>query len=232
MLEDLKGKKILVVTAHPDDESALAAGTLKLLADAGSEVHLICATKGEKGRAHLEKACDVEELKSMREAELQTAASLVGISHVRVYEFPDGGLSEYVENLEKLIQDHIDFYLPDVVFGFGAEGYTGHKDHSASFKAAFGASFKSGLSYYSFSLPGEPLRSKYVEKLAVKKINGDYDEVLASMEDPDFTVEVDPDFKLSVLKHHQSQWNGLDPEKVFGKDLAHNFLSKEYFSVI
>ena len=44
-------KKILLVFAHPDDESFAAAGTVAKYVKAGWEVDLICATRGEKGEA-------------------------------------------------------------------------------------------------------------------------------------------------------------------------------------
>jgi LmbE family N-acetylglucosaminyl deacetylase len=229
MIEDLKGKKILVVTAHPDDESALAGGTIRMLVDSGSEVHLLCATKGEKGTSHLGRPCEPQEIKQIRSQELEKARQLAGIAHVRIYEFPDGQLGQYVDNLIRLIQDHIDFFRPDYVLGFGQDGYTGHLDHIAAFKAAFGASFKSGIPYMAFSLPPSPLKEQYLEKLNGLQLNGTYSEVSNSLP-PDLVVQVDPKLKLEIMRCHQSQWEGLNPEKTFGKDLSEHFLTHEYFS--
>jgi len=49
------GSKILVFTAHPDDESYLAAGTIYENTRRGGKTFLVCATGGELGSAHLKK---------------------------------------------------------------------------------------------------------------------------------------------------------------------------------
>jgi len=50
------GKRLLVVTAHPDDESFLASGTMLANANAGGNNFVFCATLGERGKSHLEQA--------------------------------------------------------------------------------------------------------------------------------------------------------------------------------
>ena len=45
----LAGRTILGVFAHPDDESLACGGTLARAADAGANVVLLCATRGERG---------------------------------------------------------------------------------------------------------------------------------------------------------------------------------------
>lgn len=42
-------QRMLVVLAHPDDESFPLGGTLAKYAAAGVEITLVCATKGEAG---------------------------------------------------------------------------------------------------------------------------------------------------------------------------------------
>ena len=45
-----QNRKLLVVLAHPDDETFGMGGTLALYAQQGVEVHLVCATRGDSGR--------------------------------------------------------------------------------------------------------------------------------------------------------------------------------------
>jgi LmbE family N-acetylglucosaminyl deacetylase len=40
---------VLAFSAHPDDETMLAGGTLALLGRAGAQVQSLCATRGEGG---------------------------------------------------------------------------------------------------------------------------------------------------------------------------------------
>ena len=42
-------KKLLAVFAHPDDEAFGPGGTLAKYAKEGVEIHLLCATRGERG---------------------------------------------------------------------------------------------------------------------------------------------------------------------------------------
>jgi len=42
-------KVLLVVLAHPDDETFGTGGTLAYYASKGVDVHLLCATRGEVG---------------------------------------------------------------------------------------------------------------------------------------------------------------------------------------
>jgi LmbE family N-acetylglucosaminyl deacetylase len=48
-MESNNEKKILVVLAHPDDETFGMGGTLALYARRGVKVYLVCATRGEVG---------------------------------------------------------------------------------------------------------------------------------------------------------------------------------------
>ncbi|HEY9528957.1 MAG TPA: PIG-L family deacetylase, partial [Anaerolineales bacterium] len=41
--------RLLVVFAHPDDESMGMGGTLARYAAEGVEIHLVCASRGERG---------------------------------------------------------------------------------------------------------------------------------------------------------------------------------------
>ena len=42
-------KRILIIMAHPDDETFSVGGTIAKYVKAGSEVSLLCATRGEAG---------------------------------------------------------------------------------------------------------------------------------------------------------------------------------------
>ena len=50
----MKNNKVLVLAAHPDDETLGLGATLKKLSDEGSEIQLITFTDGEGARGSLE----------------------------------------------------------------------------------------------------------------------------------------------------------------------------------
>jgi LmbE family N-acetylglucosaminyl deacetylase len=63
--------KVLCITAHPDDESVFAGGTLALLALRGAEVKILCCTRGEGGEAGEPPLCSRAALGALREVELR-----------------------------------------------------------------------------------------------------------------------------------------------------------------
>ncbi len=88
---------VIVVGAHPDDETlGLGAGIAQLVAD-GVEVHVVCASAGEAALSHV--GVDIPDLARRRVAELREAMLTLGVSSVTVPGFPDGRLSEREDDL-------------------------------------------------------------------------------------------------------------------------------------
>lgn len=73
---------VLAVHAHPDDESLSTGALLASLARAGTEVSLLTATRGEEGEVvpGSVPAEDPRPLEQVREAEIDAAASILGLS--------------------------------------------------------------------------------------------------------------------------------------------------------
>lgn len=221
-------KKILVVTAHPDDESPLAAGTIRQVVDSGGEVRLLCATLGEKGRSHVGENISHEDLKELRRGELQEAAAVLGFSKIYILQFADGLLANSILNFSERIVEEIDVYNPDFIFSFGIDGYTGHHDHVAANRSAVIAATVRSKKLVCFSLPPEPWRTPCVEVLQKKRKFGVYQNTQDYM-DPTITVRVDEHTKLRAIYCHKTQLAGLDPHKIFPPELAKHFLTYEYF---
>jgi N-acetylglucosamine malate deacetylase 2 len=130
--------RLLVFTAHPDDETIFAGGTIALLTRAGFTVDLLCATRGEGGEAGEPPLCEREKLGEVRSAELRLAASVLGCSGVEFLTFldpdvkPDGTLGAFSTDLQEVIrqmsiilrQTHYDALLTH-----GTNGEYGHPAH-------------------------------------------------------------------------------------------------------
>lgn len=119
---------LLVVTAHPDDESFPMGGTLAKYAAEGARVVLVSATRGEAGLPGIGAA----ETARIREAELRAAALTLGVARVEFLDHVDGQLSqadpgEVVDKLIALLEEE----RPDAVITFGRDGISGHPDHVA-----------------------------------------------------------------------------------------------------
>jgi LmbE family N-acetylglucosaminyl deacetylase len=125
--------RLMCVLAHPDDESLGTGGTLAKYAAEGVETYVITATRGERGRfgASGERAAPAI-VGAAREAELQAAASVLGIREVTQLGFPDGGLDAVDPvHVQNVIASHLRRVKPQVVITFGPEGAYGHPDHIA-----------------------------------------------------------------------------------------------------
>src|SRR5512132_1868225 len=82
---------LVLLLAHPDDETFFAAGTIAQAAASGRRVGLLCATRGDRGATG--GVCTIEELPEVREAELREAARILGIHEVDMLPFEDQQLS-------------------------------------------------------------------------------------------------------------------------------------------
>jgi LmbE family N-acetylglucosaminyl deacetylase len=127
----------MAVLAHPDDESLGVGGTLAKYAAEGTEVVLVTATRGERGRFKglrptTEGHPGPEALARIREAELQAAAAELGVGTVSLLGYPDQQLDR-VDPREVIgrIVAEMRRFRPDVVVTFGPDGAYGHPDHVA-----------------------------------------------------------------------------------------------------
>jgi LmbE family N-acetylglucosaminyl deacetylase len=162
MIETLR---LMVVAAHPDDETLGFGAVLARYASEGVETSLITATRGERGRfldhrfgtaGHPGAAA----LAEIRERELHEAAGALGIGRVTVLGYEDQRLDRaHAEGAIARIASEIRRVRPHVVLTFAADGAYGHPDHiaisqlaTAATVAAASASIENGTGI----IPGTP----------------------------------------------------------------------------
>jgi LmbE family N-acetylglucosaminyl deacetylase len=150
-------KKILVVLAHPDDESFGMGGTLAYYVKKGVEVHLVCATRGEAGEVPPEMLEGFDSVAKLRENELRCAAGILGLTSVHFLEYRDSGMPGSpdnhhpdalarapVEDVAAKVTGYIREIRPDVVITFDPMGGYHHPDHIAIHKATVKAFYAAG----------------------------------------------------------------------------------------
>lgn len=124
--------RALAIYAHPDDPEVSCGGLLARWARAGTEVHAIVATRGEKG-SH-DPATDAEALAGRRAEEVRAAAVVLGLAGVEMLGHPDGELAA-VSGLVGQLVGLLRRLRPDVVVGvdptaiFFGDAYVNHVDH-------------------------------------------------------------------------------------------------------
>jgi len=116
-LENVKGKSIVVVTPHPDDEHFSMAATLSMLAKNGNTIQIIVLTNDNKGSKDLEMTR--ERLARIRRAEEEAATRACGIpvENLTWLGYEDGDL-EYADPrvLRGEIARLLKKFRPDIVF--------------------------------------------------------------------------------------------------------------------
>lgn len=133
---------LLWILAHPDDEAFGNSGVMTWAQTQGLRCGLVCATRGEAGEISDPALADRESLGAVREVELRTAMSLVGLAALRILPFRDSGMAGMPENadprsLQKAseasvlahLTAHIRQLRPSMVMTFGPDGVYGHPDH-------------------------------------------------------------------------------------------------------
>jgi LmbE family N-acetylglucosaminyl deacetylase len=125
---------ILLVFAHPDDETSSVAGTTAKYAQRGVAVDLICATRGEKG-SRLDVPPEVDTA-TTRESELRIATGITGVRDIYLLGYVDGDLEKAdAGGIADRVKDIMGKVQPEVVITFGPDGISGHPDHMAISRA-------------------------------------------------------------------------------------------------
>lgn len=135
-------KTILVIFAHPDDESHGPGGTLAKYAAEGIKVHYLCATRGEAGTVDNRFLKNGRRIAELRTAELGQAAAELGLADVSFLGYRDSGMEGTPENLHPgslntapleevagRIAEFMRLLRPDVIITHDQYGWYGHPDH-------------------------------------------------------------------------------------------------------
>ena len=135
-IESWTGKRILVLSPHPDDDVLTSGGTLALLARAGNEVHVVVYTDGNAGSR--DPAMTLRRLGEIRRGEERNAMATLGVPEENIFFLGhDDGMLEYADarELTKEVAAHIRRVQPDAVLAPdpGAPYVQYHKsDHRAA----------------------------------------------------------------------------------------------------
>jgi LmbE family N-acetylglucosaminyl deacetylase len=125
----------LAVYAHPDDAEISCGGTLARWAAAGSEVHVLVCTTGDKGSS--DPKTDPKSLARRRAKETTAAAKVLGLAGHDNLGLPDGELDNTTSVREAIVA-YVRTVRPDVVICpdptaiFFGDRYFNHHDHRAT----------------------------------------------------------------------------------------------------
>lgn len=231
----LTSKRLLVVHAHPDDESIYTAHLIAQTVQAGGEVLVVTLTRGEKGKTQdpdlISLNSDESAMADYRENELRNATSVLGaefrILGARAYQdsgmrFNLLGKPSKPRRLEeqslaaaslKVISEELVAVLkefrPDAVVSYNSKGGFGHPDHRATHHATM-------LALRQFRPKGRPPKFWVIAEPGEKF---------------DFEVsgKATADLKRAALACHRSQIVIQGDEYSYSSDESHRFDSEERF---
>jgi LmbE family N-acetylglucosaminyl deacetylase len=148
---------MLVVLAHPDDETYGLGGTLAFSSWCGVAVHLLCATGGEAGYMPPELLERYGTAATVRQAELRCASEKLGLASVHLMGYRDSGMLGAPENehpralvaapqdeVAAIITHYMRLLKPHVVLTFDPAGGYRHPDHIAVHRATTQAFHQAG----------------------------------------------------------------------------------------
>jgi N-acetyl-1-D-myo-inositol-2-amino-2-deoxy-alpha-D-glucopyranoside deacetylase len=143
---------LLIVTAHPDDETFGSGGALAKYASDGVKVYCACATRGEVGTFEAEHMKGHATVGDMRWAEFECAARVLGLAGVIHLGFRDSGMVGSADNVhpQALVNAPVDDVAarvvkvirelkPQVIITSDPIGGYHHPDHIAIHKATLKA---------------------------------------------------------------------------------------------
>ncbi|MDQ3574225.1 MAG: PIG-L family deacetylase [Actinomycetota bacterium] len=200
MPADREVTRALVVAAHPDDVDFGAAGTVAAWTDAGVAVTYCIVTDGDAGGFDPE--VPRSQIPTIRRAEQEAAAEVVGVSDVVFLGYPDGRLQATIE-LRRDIARVIRRVRPERVLCPSPERnwqriYPSHPDHLAAGEAALCAVYPDARN--AFAHP--ELAVEGYEPWSVPEVW-----VMAGPHEPNRFTDITVVFerKLAALGCHQSQ---------------------------
>jgi LmbE family N-acetylglucosaminyl deacetylase len=208
--------RVLVVMPHPDDEAIFCGGFLHKLSVNAIPTRVITMTAGEKSALRYG-VKPTDDLGEIREKELATALTILGVNDFCIYHYPDGTLEEIGETIQKKIRTNIRSFHPTHVVTLEPDGIYGHPDHIA-------------VSEFTKRVVRRPIRLLYVTvspsyhlPKSAKPIRPD---VELRLRQPDIIA------KLKALRAHNSQFMGPIGTvlKTFVFFLINNMTANEFFA--
>ena len=199
-IADSEIKRVLVVSAHPDDSDFGASGTIAQWVKKGIEVAYVFCTNGDQGGE--ESGFTKEEMPAIRQREQREAGVAVGVTDITFLNYRDGWLVPTIE-LRKDIVRQIRISKPDRMLIQSPERnwdrlFSSHPDHMAAGEAAIQAVYPDSRNPFAFE---DLLKVEGLEPWRVKEV------WVTSTSNPDHYVDITTTFdkKMKALHAHVSQ---------------------------
>lgn len=261
MKDTYEGFRILLVHAHPDDETINNGATMALYAARGAKVTLVTCTRGEEGEvlvpglSHLASAHD-DTLGSHREIELANAMSALGVRDYRFLgNFRDSGMMGSTTNngadvfwqvevdvAARLLATIIDEVQPHILITYDEIGGYGHPDHIKTHLVAMRASELSKWQIQKIYWNTIPKSVIAAGIAAMKEVGSDFfgtdnvDDIPFAKDDSFVTTLIDGnefvEAKMEAMKAHATQIALDGPFFALSNNLGLQIWGHEYYTLV
>jgi LmbE family N-acetylglucosaminyl deacetylase len=235
-------RRVLVVVAHPDDETFGLGSAIATCTQADYDVTVCCATRGEAGETLVEPPAG-STLGDVREAELRAAGDVLGVKQIVLLDFADSGMTgdlppgalagALLDDVVAAVGQVIEDVQPELVITLDHEYGDHHRDHDMIGSATVAAMrSRPGVPVYLWTVKRSTF-DRFLAQLGELRPDSDYvagDAVGMGRPDDHVTTVVD----IAAVRHlrergaaaHASQpppWQGMPPEVV------EEFLGTDHF---
>ena len=261
MKDTYEGFRILLVHAHPDDETINNGATMALYAARGAQVTLVTCTRGEEGEvlvpglSHLASAHN-DTLGSHREIELANAMIALGVRDYRFLgNFRDSGMMGSESNNGErvfwqadldvaalLLATIIDEVQPHILITYDEIGGYGHPDHIKTHLVAMRASELSQWRIQKIYWNTMPKSVIAAGIAAMKAVGSDFfgtdnvDDIPFAKEDSFVTTLIDGnefvEAKMAAMKAHATQIALDGPFFALSNNLGLQIWGHEYYTLV
>ena len=192
-------RRVLVITAHPDDAEFGAGGTVARLVREGLQVSYCIVTNGNKGSS--DRSMTPERLALIREEEQRNAARVLGVEAVDFLGFPDCEVEDTRESrravtaaIRRHRPDRLIIQNPHRTKNLGAS----HRDHRTVAGIALDCVYPLARDHMAFP----ELLDQGLEPHKVREV------YLMWWENPEMVVDISEtmDLKIKALACHASQF--------------------------
>ncbi|MEY4282791.1 MAG: hypothetical protein RL467_347 [Actinomycetota bacterium] len=199
-IADSEIKRVLVISAHPDDSDFGASGTIAQWVKKGIEVAYVFCTNGDQGGE--ESGFTKEEMPAIRQREQREAGAAIGVTDITFLNYVDGHL-EATLGLRKDLVRQIRISQPDRMLCQSPERNwdrigASHPDHLAAGEAAIQAVYPDARNPFAFT---DLLNDEGLQPWRVKEV------WVSAFANPDHFVDITDtfDLKIKALHAHASQ---------------------------
>lgn len=135
---------ILVISAHPDDETLFSGGTVARYAQQGHTVFILETTRGEGGEVGEPPLTTRENLAAVREQEVREAVRILGARDIFFLPYIDpymeiNGIARRIDvplaDFAAAIDKYVRKIEPDLIITHGSNGEYGHPQHIYTHRA-------------------------------------------------------------------------------------------------